>query len=113
MYLGSATSLLILLESIDKQNTKHYATNPDFFVYRDLRFGLNAGKNSSSLLIYAPATPNPWKKKRNLTAQVLPVQMTNLKITMESSASRNPHILARNPNLIMPFITRLTERNIR
>ena len=84
------------------------------FYFRDLQSGLNAGKSSNSLWIFEQETQNLLKKKKNPTAQVLPVRIANQMIITESLRSQNHHIQAKKPNPIplMLFSPNPMERNI-
>ena len=84
------------------------------FFSRDLQSGLNAGKSSNSLWIFEQETQNLLKKKKNPTAQVLPVRIANQMIITESLRSQNHHIQAKKPNPIplMLFSPNPMERNI-
>ena len=82
--------------------------------FRDLQSGLNVGKSSNSRWTFEPETPNLWRKKRNPTAQVLPVRTANQMITMESLRSPIHPIPAKklNPIPLMLFSPNPMERNI-
>ena len=85
-----------------------------FNFFRDLPSGLNVGKSSNSRWTFEPETPNLWRKKRNPTAQVLPVRTANQMITMESLRSPIHPIPAKklNPIPLMLFSPNPMERNI-